>query len=142
LNIVTKLYKSYYVTAGAHHSQTACIGYFQTVVRPVLHCVPIKTSTCYFWNIKNQPVLVHMYIAFCFSEISFAMWYKKVGHTLRGLLPILLLGEQRHDGCEQFAQDCYPTASRLRFEPGPFSARVQHANRWATEPPPFYTVSQ
>jgi len=22
---------------------------------------------------------------------------------LRGLLPILLLGEQRHDGCEQFA---------------------------------------
>jgi len=30
---------------------------------------------------------------------------------LRGLLPILLLGEQRHDGCEQFAWDCYPTAS-------------------------------
>ena len=23
--------------------------------------------------------------------------------TLRGLLPILLLGEQRHDGCKQFA---------------------------------------
>ena len=22
---------------------------------------------------------------------------------LRGLLPVLLLGEQRHDGCEQFA---------------------------------------
>jgi len=22
---------------------------------------------------------------------------------IRGLLPILLLGEQRHDGCEQFA---------------------------------------
>jgi len=41
---------------------------------------------------------------------------------LRKLLPILLLGEQRHDGCEQFAYDCYPTASRLRFEvsnPGP-----------------------
>jgi len=38
---------------------------------------------------------------------------------LRGLLPILLLGEQRHNGCEQFAWDCYPTASRLRFEPGP-----------------------
>ena len=37
----------------------------------------------------------------------------------RGLLPILLLGEFRHDGCEQFAQDCYPTASQLRFEPGP-----------------------
>jgi len=41
---------------------------------------------------------------------------------LRGLLPILLLGEQRHDGCEQFAYDCYRTASRLRFEPGPPSA--------------------
>ena len=39
---------------------------------------------------------------------------------LRGLLPILLLGEQRHDGCEQFAYDCYPTASRLRFEPRPY----------------------
>ena len=38
---------------------------------------------------------------------------------LRVLLPISLLGEQRHDGCEQFAYDCYLTASRLQFEPGP-----------------------
>ena len=38
---------------------------------------------------------------------------------LRGLLPISLLGEQRHDGCEQFAEDCYLTASRLRSEPEP-----------------------
>jgi len=35
---------------------------------------------------------------------------------IRGLLPICLLGEQRHDGCEQFALDCYPTVSWLRFE--------------------------
>ena len=54
---------------------------------------------------------------------------------LRGLLPILLLGEQRHDECEQFALDCYPTASQLRFEPGPFCTWVQHANHSATEPP-------
>ena len=54
---------------------------------------------------------------------------------LRRLLPILLLGEQRHNGCEQFAQDCYPTASRLWFEPGPICAWVQHANHSATEPP-------
>jgi len=33
--------------------------------------------------------------------------------SLRALLPISLLGEQRHNGCEQFALDCYPTASRL-----------------------------
>ena len=52
---------------------------------------------------------------------------------LRGLLPVLLLGEQRHDGCEQF--DCYPTASWLRFEPGPFCTWVQHTNHSATEPP-------
>jgi len=26
------------------------------------------------------------------------------------------------DGCEQFAQNCYPTASRLRFEPRPYCA--------------------
>ena len=45
-----------------------------------------------------------------------------------GLLLILLLGEQRHDKCEQFAWDCYPTASRLRFEPGLFCAWVQQAN--------------
>ena len=50
---------------------------------------------------------------------------------LRKLLPILLLGEQRHNGCE----DCYRTASRLRFEPGTFCAWVQHANHSATEPP-------
>jgi len=29
---------------------------------------------------------------------------------LRGLLPVLLLGEQRHDGCEQFAQDSVAAA--------------------------------
>jgi len=45
---------------------------------------------------------------------------KLPSQPLRGLLPALLLGEQRHDGCEQFASDCYPTASRLRFEPRPF----------------------
>jgi len=41
---------------------------------------------------------------------------------LRGLISISLLGEQRHDECEQFAEDCYPTASRLRFEPRLFCA--------------------
>jgi len=58
---------------------------------------------------------------------------------LRGLLPISLLGEQRHNGCEQFAQDRCLTASRLRFEPGPFCAWVQHANHSATEPRPWAT---
>ena len=53
----------------------------------------------------------------------------EVSHKpLRGLLPISLLGEQRRNGCEQFA------ASRLRFEPRPFSVWVQHANKSATEP--------
>jgi len=42
--------------------------------------------------------------------------------TLKRLLPISLLGEQRHDGCEKFAYDCYPTALRLQFEPRPFCA--------------------
>ena len=58
---------------------------------------------------------------------------------LRGLLLILLLGEQRHSECEQFAQYCYPTASRLRFEPRPFCAWVQHANHSATEPPLYWS---
>ena len=62
-------------------------------------------------------------------------------NLLRGLLPVSLLGEQRHDGCDQFALDCYPTASRLQFEPRPFCARVQHANHSATEPPPLKTFS-
>ena len=43
---------------------------------------------------------------------------------LWGLLPILLLGKQRHNGCEQFAQDCYPTASRLRIEPSTLTIRL------------------
>ena len=60
---------------------------------------------------------------------------------LRGLLPVLLLGERRHDGCEQFAQDCYPTALWLRFEPRPFCAWVQHANHSATEPLTFCKMS-
>ena len=55
---------------------------------------------------------------------------------LRGLLPASLLSEQRHDGCEQFAQDCYPTGSQLLFEPRPgYCACVRHANHSATEPP-------
>ena len=48
---------------------------------------------------------------------------------LRGLLAISLLGEQRHNRCKQFAYYCYPTASQLRFEPGPFSAWVQHGKK-------------
>ena len=52
---------------------------------------------------------------------------------LRWLLPVSLLGEQRHDGCEQF--DCYPTASRLWFESRPFCAWVQHANQLTTRLP-------
>jgi len=42
---------------------------------------------------------------------------------LRGLLIISLLGEQRHDWCEQFAYYCYPTVSRLRFE-GPSASSM------------------
>jgi len=42
--------------------------------------------------------------------------------TLKRAASNSLLGEQRHNGCEQFAKDCYPSASRLRFEPGPFCA--------------------
>ena len=60
---------------------------------------------------------------------------------LRWLLPLSLLGEQRHSGCEQFVEDCYPTASRLRFEPGPFCAWVHHAKHSATEPPSFRIAS-
>ena len=40
-----------------------------------------------------------------------------LSQALRRLLPVSLLGKQRHDGCEQFAWDFYPTAQRLRFEP-------------------------
>ena len=53
--------------------------------------------------------------------------------SLRGLLPILLIGERRHDGCEQFAYYCYLTASQLRFEPRPFCTWVQHANHLAVK---------
>ena len=54
---------------------------------------------------------------------------------LRVLLPLSLLGEQRHDGCKQFAYDCYATASQLRFESRPYCTWVQHANHLATGPP-------
>jgi len=73
-------------------------------------------------------------------SVGFRSWSRflacDVSHKPGGrLLPISLHGEQRHDGCEQFAQDCYLTASRLWFEPRPFCAWVQHANHSATEPP-------
>ena len=60
---------------------------------------------------------------------------------LSGLLPVCLLSKQRHIGCEQFAQDCYLTTSRQRFEPGYFSTWVQHANHSATEPPYLQILS-
>ena len=50
--------------------------------------------------------------------------------TVKRAATIFAACEQMHDRCEQFAYDCYPTASRLRF-----CARVQHANHSATEPP-------
>jgi len=51
---------------------------------------------------------------------------------LRGLLPVLLLSEQKHNGCEQFAYDCYPTLSRLRFEPRP---SAPESSTLSTRPP-------
>jgi len=42
--------------------------------------------------------------------------------TLKRAATISMLGEERNDGCEQFAQDCYSTASRLRLKPRPYCA--------------------
>ena len=50
---------------------------------------------------------------------------------LRGLLPISLLGEQRHKGVNSLPK----TFTGLRFEPWSFCAWFQHANHSATEPP-------
>ena len=55
-------------------------------------------------------------------SIGFRSWSWFLAVSLQvmwGLLPVSLLGEQRHDGCEHFALDL-PTASRLRFEPRPY----------------------
>ena len=72
---------------------------------------------------------------------------------LRGLLPILLLGEQRHNGCEQFAPQirlCWPlcafinyiylhTVTRQRrdcdLNPGPSATESSTLYHSATEPP-------
>ena len=61
--------------------------------------------------------------------------------------PGLQLPHNPWEGCYQFCclvnrgtvgmkslPKTYPTASRLRFEPGPFCAWVQHSNHSATEP--------
>ena len=39
--------------------------------------------------------------------------------SARPAVTLATLKRAATDGCEQFAQDCYPTASQLRFEPGP-----------------------
>ena len=52
---------------------------------------------------------------------------------------MLLLGEQM--GVNSLLKTVNnPTASRLRFEPRPFCASVQHANHSATESPPVTEV--
>ena len=48
-------------------------------------------------------------------SLSFSTGLQLPPQTLRRLLPILLLGEQKHNGCKQFAQDCFPTVSQLLF---------------------------
>ena len=48
-------------------------------------------------------------------------------------VPISLPGEQRHDGCEQFARDCYPTSSRYVAS---FSSRNQAIVDSDTTPDP------
>jgi len=60
----------------------------------------------------------------CFSKIQINFTFLVPAHlgspeqraVKRGIY------EQRHNGCEQFASDCYPAVSRLRFEPRPFCA--------------------
>ena len=48
-------------------------------------------------------------------------------------VPISLPDEQRHDGCEQFARDCYPTSSRYVAS---FSSRNQATVDSDTTPDP------
>ena len=59
---------------------------------------------------------------------------------LRRLLPVLLLGEQRHD----MWTVCLRLVTRQRHDcdlnPGPFCTWVQHANHLATEPPSGWAV--
>jgi len=102
-------------------------------------------SWSWFWAVSQQVICVINPAVGCHYHY-FPPGLQLPPQTLRGMLPILLIGEQRHNGCEQFAWDCYPTASRLRFEPGSFCAWVQHANQWATEPPsliqPCYYVDR
>jgi len=37
------------------------------------------------------------------GRLPFSPGLQLPSHLLRGLLPLSLLGKQRHDGCEQFA---------------------------------------
>ena len=63
--------------------------------------------------------------------------------TLKRAATNFAAGEQRHNGCEQFTQDCYPTASRLRSEPGPSAPESSTlTTRLPSHPTPHYTVSQ
>ena len=112
-------------------SLKACFHYF-----PMLfHTHKATQSTDVYKNGKGRPYSITELIPVLGSQPAGDVSHKSGGRLsllsarpavpsqpLRGLLPISLLGEQRHDGCEQFAKDCYLTASRLRFEPGPFCA--------------------
>ena len=61
---------------------------------------------------------------------------------LRGLLPVSLLGEQRHDGCKQFAWDCYPTALRLQFEPRPWYKQTDRCSMYCIPADATSTTNQ
>jgi len=83
-------------------------------------CFPKSAETLVIWGGKTNRHL----IAYSRSNVS----AKNYQHQLMCIRVIVcsISVEQRHDGREQFASD--PTASRLRFEPRPFCAWVQHAN--------------
>jgi len=85
--------------------------YYLYVTAEQMHCPTVKSKgSPYSITERRVPELIPV----LGSQPAGGMSYKPGGRLpllsarpavtpLRGLLPVLLLGEQRHDGCEQFA---------------------------------------
>jgi len=73
-----------------------------------LHLVVKGKGSPYSITERNVPELIPVLCSQPAGDVSHKPGGRLLGlqlppQTLRGLLPILLFGEQRHNGCEQFA---------------------------------------
>ena len=93
-------------SCGQHRTSIVCLFYLTRSSHKKVKVAHTRLSSVGFWR-WSRFLAVSLQVTWVINPTVGCHYFppglQLPPQPLRGLLPILLLGEQRHDGCEQFA---------------------------------------